>query len=71
MSSKIMIRCDVCTGNYPPEKIKAISTSTTSDEILWLNKPEIDSEHFICHDCLERIGVRFPRKRKAGGHPAI
>lgn len=56
MSSKIMIRCDVCTGNYPPEKIKAIRISTTSDEILWLNKPEIDSEHFICHDCLERIG---------------
>ena len=30
--------------------------STTNDEVLWLYKPEIDFEHFICHDCLERIG---------------
>ena len=53
MSSKIMIRCDVCTGNYPPEKIK---TPNCEFGAIWLHSPRIESKHFICHDCLERIG---------------
>lgn len=52
-NSKIQITCDLCERNYHPEKIKQVKFEY---DMIFLYSPAMDSEHFICHDCLKKLG---------------
>lgn len=54
--SKIKIKCDICGEDYSPSEVYQAEFSKQYDTAMWLREPEIDGEHFICINCIVKLG---------------
>lgn len=54
--SKIQIKCDMCGENCNPQELKTIKFDPTYPNALWLSEADLYGEHFICHNCLHKVG---------------
>ena len=55
-NSKIQITCDLCGEKCSPENVEEASFSNEFGQTIWLHTPTLSSEHFICHECLKKLG---------------
>ena len=58
----IKIFCDLCGQEREINQIKGVETLGTG---AWFNAPRMDHQHFICLECLEKIGWKEPANDKA------
>lgn len=56
---KIKIVCDLCGGTFNPDEVKAIHYNGEYSKALWIDEPRFDSDHFICFDCLFKLGWSY------------
>ena len=55
-NSKIRILCDVCGKLCGPQEVKQTHLSTDYGVSLWIEEPTFTGEHFVCCDCLAKLG---------------
>ena len=51
--SKILIKCDLCGKFKDAKQTKRAEANTM---LLFLYDPVMDGKHFICYDCLNKLG---------------
>ena len=58
--SKIKIKCDMCGNEHDVGEVMQVQFNKNwSRDALWLQEPELTGEHFICCDCLVKVGWRY------------
>ena len=55
--SKFTIKCDMCGMFKAADQTKRIDWGIPTDQLFWLKHPRMEeTDNFICHDCLKKIG---------------
>lgn len=57
--SKIKIKCDMCGNEHDVEEVMQVEFDPKVKQQLWLTEPHLTGEHFICCDCLVKVGWRY------------
>lgn len=62
--AKIMITCDLCGKTHETNNVMAIQADFCG---LWIQKPSMEDEKFICKECLEKLGWTHAKKSTRTG----